>query len=313
MNQEFEELAKILEALNHFRDGGLSEEESELYVQDVVTNHITKIIADAIGDRHILPTSVDKVVHYTSIPNFLSMVEEKGMRLYDSDHTNDPKEGIYFESEINAQGDLDWGMSVDNMPAYIASFVISEPNERNHDNLVFWRTYGHNGAGCSIEFFANECNLNQVLYGPDELAATYEILKTLFTQLRPVVAPYNSLGLLVNNAIKDALSTIRYLYKSKPYEYEKECRKVIPRHRVNLEDIEFHCPPNDIYPPRVRHYCFSKDLILKDLLNKTGTTLTLGPAVYSAETTKRSIRTALDVLGIMGVDVQCSKIDYQSP
>ena len=313
MDQMFEELASMLDALSHFPQNRLSEEESELYMQNVVTDHITKIIEEAIGDRHLLPTSIDKVVHYTSIPKFLSMIEERRMRLYDSDHTNDPKEGIYFESGIDMTGDLDWRLSDDIMPAYIACFVISRPNERDYDNLVYWRTYGHDGAGCSIEFFAEGCGLNQVLYGSEELTATYGILETLFEQLKPVVEPYSAPGLLVNKAIKDALSTIRYLYKSEPYEYEKECRKIVPRREVNLDDIRFHYPTDNTYPPRVRHYCYSDDLVLKEILNKTGTTLTLGPAVYSAETTKRSIRTALDSLGIMGVDVRCSKIDYQTP
>ena len=240
------------------------------------------------------------------------MIEEKRIRVYDSDHTNDPKEGIYFDKGIGEAVDFEWVRSEELKPAYIASFVMSCPKGNTRDHLVYWRTYGHNGTGCSIEFFAEGHDLKQVLYGPEQRAETFEVLDSLFEQLKSAFMPYSVAGILAAKSIEDALSTIRYLYKSDHYKYEQECRRVLPRHEANLADIRFDNPSDHIYPPRVRHYCYTSDLMLKEILEKTGTTLTLGPAVYSRETTRRSIRTAIDVLGVMGVDIQFSKIDYQA-
>lgn len=312
MNEQFEDLKRVLDALETFSERQLTFVERESFVQKVLPLQITKAIEQTIEKRHALPSTIEKVVHYTSIPALFSIFKERRLRLYDSDHTNDPKEGIYFDDGFNKRAEFGWFESKEINPSYIASFVISPPKENNQDKLVYWRTYGHDGAGCSIEFFAETRDLKLVLYGQEEVAKTYDALHSIVGQLRPLLADYGNTEMILADAIRDALSTIRYLYKSKHYEYEQECRKVLPKHEVDLKKIKFHYPAGHIYPARIRHYYHSTDLDLEEMLSRTGTTLTLGPAVYSAETTMRSIRTALNALEIIGVDVRHSQIDYQA-
>lgn len=70
-------------------------------------------------------------------------------RLYDSAHVNDPQEGRYFTHHVPEEHK--WLEQFDTHRAYIGSFILPRTTTDDAgDNLVFWRTYGREGEGCSI-------------------------------------------------------------------------------------------------------------------------------------------------------------------
>ena len=102
------------------------------------------------------------VVHYTRIEVVVDMlmacIEEKPsyLRLYDTFHSNDPDEGKYLTRYLDPaiRDGLMEGPG-NSTCAYVTSFIRPESESQGDirnvmDNLVFWRTYGDDGAGCSL-------------------------------------------------------------------------------------------------------------------------------------------------------------------
>ena len=148
------------------------------------------------------------VVHYTSIATLISMLtslarrESVSFRLYDSAHFNDPDEGNYLlrnlaEGGIFARHHDSPYDYVDNPPhAYVSSFILQQPDDDDlrdkADNLVFWRTYGREGQGCSLRLGVPTSLLRKVFYGTKEAATTIERLQPIVRELKPVLDIPNS-------------------------------------------------------------------------------------------------------------------------
>ena len=141
-------------------------------------------------------------IHYTTIGVLMQMLQRQQcttpttLRLYDSMHLNDPDEGNYLPRSISGESQFAWvgarrqllhqdetSGTVDEI-AYMASFIAGDTAS---DNLVFWRTYGREGKGCSILYSVEARYLQQILYG-DGVKETIELLRPILESLAPIVA-----------------------------------------------------------------------------------------------------------------------------
>ena len=237
------------------------------------------------------------------------------MRLYDSDNCNDPNEGGYFDHHARFSSRFSWVNATSPMPVYIASFIISESSERNtlcRDDLVYWRTYGDGTRGCSIEFFSASRELQKVLYGKGQVEHTALLLEEFLNKITPFVELPSPIGPRLADLVAEALNSIRYLYKSEDYEYENECRLVVLREQKKPANIHFDYHRAHGGSTSVRHYCYDDRLELGGMLNATGAMITIGPAAPSQGALERTIRVALEKLGIYGAAVTTSEIDYRT-
>ena len=140
------------------------------------------------------------VIHYTSIAALVSMLQDVSReepkdqeakcpeepegkkalwRLYDSLHLNDPEEGVLLSRHLRLPRKHAWLKESEVSHAYIASFILPDDNPKKDvdDNLVFWRTYGREGEGCSLSLPIPRCHLRRVLYGRQQLKCTIDLLR----------------------------------------------------------------------------------------------------------------------------------------
>ena len=258
IDAKFEDLEKLTEAALHNFDQTGDTHPVELFMEGFVLPVLAELIHDIVGHRHELEASQGLAVHYTSVSNLFSMFDDKTMRLYNSDNSNDPNEGAYFDLYASFLSHYSWLDMRSSAPAYLASFIISESHDDNYrcrDDLVYWRTYGDAARGCSIEFFSASRELQKVLYGDHEVNLTAQLLEEFLTKIAPLVELPSPIGSRFASLIADALNSIRYLYKSKDYEYEKECRLVTLRNKRKRSDIHFDYHRAHGGSTSVRHYC----------------------------------------------------------
>ncbi len=310
-----------------------TDEEFLRYVDSFVEDRVKEAVKDLypeIDKRHQLePGSGDRVtaIHYTGIDVLVSMLEKvaagnkDSLRMYDSVHLNDPAEGNYIATNIPKEYDCEWLEKKDTSHAYIASFVTPdcrEEEEKASDNLVFWRTYGEEGQGCSLSFPLSRNRLRKVLYGSDEVRHTLEILKPVLDAVKPLAdIPEPSLReetrKTLARAVWNSMERFNYLYKSRAYGYEKECRLVQPRADIkNEKNIRFEMQGGGNSPPHIRHYCEDECLLTEKLL-VSGSRITLGPCVSYPDDTLRCLETILRKAGLDGPVVRTSGIDYRKP
>ena len=152
----------------------------EEYATEIVGPLLSNALEDVclqIEDRHKISEAEseqkNRVIHYTSICALVSILQDasegdkqSSLRLYDSVHFNDPDEGNYLSGNLLEKHV--WLGKTDVRHAYISSFITpdSEEDVPEHDNLVYWRTYGREGAGCSLSLTVPHSRLQKVLYRP---------------------------------------------------------------------------------------------------------------------------------------------------
>ena len=283
--------------------------------------------------------TIRNVVHYTSLPALFAMVSEPSalsdaeakrgqadqretdyrfLRLYDTANLNDPGEGAYFLKRFTKAYD------VVRISAYAASFV--SPDEAatdpvtTRDNLVFWRQYGKDGRGCSISVpavrFAGDrsvLKLWKIVYGSERAEEDAARLRPIVERLDKIDKDASADADLARHltlTILESLGEIPYLYKSDAYLYEHECRIVA------LEPAFDDCggmryaldgrPGN----ARLRMYGVHPALSLTNILS-TGSVITLGPTVPNVENVQYTVERLLKSVGIEGVPVKCSGIQYR--
>ena len=157
-----------------------------------------QVCREALYGEHSLPDAVSHLVHYTTLETLMSMlgvveapdedyplaahsqeiVEQHDgslgyLRLYDTFSSNDPNEGSFFVSAADNTESFRqsyravWSLFENRSaaPAYQAS-VTYVGDAAEADKLVFWRTYGKEGAGCALAFpiacFKEQGNLFRV-------------------------------------------------------------------------------------------------------------------------------------------------------
>ena len=237
------------------------------------------------------------------------------LRLYDSVHFNDPDEGNYFFRNLPKK--YAWLGEKKESHAYIASFIFPA-TEKNSDNLVFWRTYGKEGEGCSLKLRIPRDRLRKVLYGADEVKCTGKDLRPVLEAIHPLVSiGKRSLKEEVQEKLAEVIwqfwAKLRYLYKSEAYRYEQECRFVIPELDADKDKICFEDKEHANSPLHIRHYYEDDALKVKNILT-TGSLITLEPCVpddpYNMSYYLDSL---LRKAGLFGPEIKISEISYRKP
>ena len=272
------------------------------YITDTVYSTLEDVLQYLIEERHKVEESENRfVIHYTSIATLGSMLkdafedeqekedtkpkiesppinEKSYLRLYDSVHLNDPDEGNYFSRNLNLSPKYDWLKEKDVRHAYITSFILPNSENDMSDNLIFWRTYGQEGGGCSLSLPIPRSRLQKVLYGSEEVKSTAEALMPVLNLLDPLLEIDNSLiREQLAEIVWKALERIRYLYKSEAYRYEQECRFVLLESDIEKDKIRFEYQDRN-NSPRIRHYYEHEALQIKNLL-QSGSSITFGPSI----------------------------------
>ncbi len=288
------------------------------------------------------------VVHYTSITAIIRMLEDHAkkhqarankqgdrakqseghlknrealsdgasLRLYDSAHFNDPDEGNYLVRKIVPRQRYTWLRDSSAGNAYIASFIIPETNANAaSDNLVFWRTYGREGKGCSLKLMIPKSRLWKVIYDPDDAKRTAQLLTPVLDVLDPLVTisdggARRGFQESLAETFRETLGQILYSYKSQAYAYEHEAR-VIAIKPAN-DDIRFDYNKYGDSPFGIRHYLEPEYLNIKDIL-ASGSSITLGPNVSERDDVRRSLKLLMGRSELYGPEVNVSNISYRKP
>ena len=222
---------------------------------------------------------------------------------------------LYFDRWSSGLSQYSWLDVSSSTPVYFTSFVISDSKEKNkpyRDDLVYWRTYGDDARGCSIELFSASRDLQRVLYGKHNVEVTAQLLEEFLNRITPLVELPPPIGQGLADLAAEAINSIRYLYKSEEYQYENECRLVVLKDRENLANIHFDYRQAHGGSTSVRHYCYDGRLEMRGILEATGTSITIGPAAPSQDALERTIHVALEKLGIYGAAVMRSEIGYRT-
>ena len=302
------------------------------YVAGIICPVLRGVLDDLcrrIEERHKIeysPQDQVHVTHYTSIAALVSMFQDasrdngqSSLRLYDSEHLNDPNEGNYITQNLPQKHK--WLEQTDVRHAYMASFMLPKNEEDVSNNLVYWRTYGMGGEGCSLSLRAPLSRLRKVFYGSEKVKRTAKELWPVLDLLGPLLEANNpSLRKCIQEKLAETvwepLEKIRYLYKGEAYEYENECRFVILQSDIEKDDICFEYQDRNNSPARIRHYYEHKDLCITRLL-PSGSLVTLGPCVpyrenvrYCIETLKSRIASKHKTAGF-GPEIRVSEISYR--
>ena len=264
-----------------------------------------------------------KGVHYTSMDVVVSILENtrKGekkinernsLRLYDSSHLNDPDEGNYVIRDLAKE--YNW-LEEEAFHAYIASFIRPETEKDMSDNLMFWRTYGKEGMGCSLSLNIPQNQLKKVLYGPENVERFVKLLKPILKSINDLVKiqkePVCSyIRENFKEKILESLGKFRYLYKSTAHDYENECRFVIVRSEVPDRSVCFEFHDRNKSPLPKRHYCIHEKLAAHKLLS-TDSSITLGPCVTYPDSARYYLETLKRKAGLDGLEIRTSKISYR--
>ena len=264
-------------------------------------------------------------IHYTTIGVLMQMLQRQQcttpttLRLYDSMHLNDPDEGNYLPRSISGESPFAWlgarrqllhqdetSGTVDEI-AYMASFIAGDTAS---DNLVFWRTYGREGKGCSILYSVEARYLQQILYG-NGVKKTIELLRPILESLAPIVAANGeSIHDLLAATVWSSLRSILYLYKSTAYAYEDERRYVLPSSEVDPADIYYEYQDTPFGMPRIRHYLERPELSINELL-PSGSIITIGPCVPQPNHVRRRLSSIASRALAGQPEIRLSEISYR--
>ena len=300
-------------------------------------------ISDHVREDHDIKESSRPylvLTHYTTLDALFAMLQDSQnarLRLYDTVHLNDPREGIATaEGETIASdladklhGSSSHTTSIDQdhiffrySTAYLLSFVAScSASDDLGDNLIFWRLYGHDGRGCSISFFPFLARwpdsvrnaLRHVRYDTDGvLDHSREILDLL--ELYGRIEKLPNLEHSAEHELSQALPLLeeclakRFLMKDPPYEPEREVRLVRfarPSDRSSPRE-----PCVELVRGVVRHYLECDDLKLQGLVDSR-TVLRIGPAVPHPQDAKHALRRLWAKSSLPPIRIETSCIEYR--
>ena len=319
------ELQAYVEAGVHFaKDDGREQESVLKYVAGIVEPQLEKEVKercrdiDRLHQRDIAEYQLPNFVHYTSIGTLFSMLQsaayklKPSLRLYDSVHFNDPEEGDYLVNYL-AGDKHNWlkrgrGYS---SHAYIASFVAPNTNDKvMNDELIFWRTYGQEGKGCSLTVDVPKSRLRNVFYGTNEAEFAVELLQPIVNLLEPLASTNKDIGNSLAKTFRESLEGIQYLYKNEAYSYENECRVIMCQPEIDESRICFEYKENA--PSTIRHYYEHRELRIREML-PSGSQITIGPCVPNYDDLSRVLEILKRKAEMPGPSICQSKIQYQKP
>ena len=288
------------------------------YVEGLIRPVLTEALrhsSQSALDRHEVVESTGPVIHYTTVRAVVSMLQGKlladpgaSLRLYDSEHSNDPEEGRYFFRALDLPADLQWAAQPTPSHAYVTSFVIPSQDRDLSDDLPFWRTYGDDGQGCALSVAVPRSNLQKVLYGAHELKQLRAEVVPLLEAVAPIAQLTETITASMRAALWEALASIRYLYKDAAYDHERECRIVVPEEDTQEECIHFDYR---VQTGHLRRYYEQSYLDVMELL-PSGTSITIGPAAPHREDLRHSLDLMKRKLKLHGLEIRTSGITYRS-
>ena len=247
-----------------------------------------------IEKRHLISTETEdatlRVTHYTSLAAVTFMLRGLAygwgstLRLYDSSHCSDPDEGDHLVRHLSSNGNHRWleqGSGVGH--AYITSFVSDKDGRDMSDDLVFWRTYGRDGKGCSLTVDVRGQLLRQVRYEPADVEDVRRTLLPILDAATPLAQADEHCAKAISEIMWKRLARVRYLYKNVAYHHEQEYRVAMPGDSLDIRDIRVIGVQFEPYEEggsivEVRHYCEIADLDLRKLL-ASNSNVVLGPSV----------------------------------
>ena len=231
----------------------IGEQRLEAILKERIVPKLEQIFAETnpqVDKEHRLKKGT-KVIHYTTLYMLISALQDEiekrtnpeasggFIRMYDSFHLNDPEEGQYLISHTEETYLSELFLEENRPHAYIASFIISQKNDNpesnDADDLKYWRSYGDEGRGVSIQFPIERSDpalFRRILYGKEAANNTLEKLNLqliwqLLSSLEPKTIKDNqTVHKVLAEIIRKNIDRILYLYKSDAYYYEKECRIV---------------------------------------------------------------------------------------
>ena len=342
MSQLDDNLLKLKTSVEAGMSLAFEPEDLSKYVAGVVISNLEDVLRNLraqVEEPHKLDEAEvgnpNVVIHYTSIAALVSMLQGaasgKGgssLRLYDSNHFNDPDEGNFFDRNLNlssksARELLDATYSPH---AYIASFIVPHDKAKNRsadaqrdmsNNLVFWRTYGREALGCSLTLVVPTNHLRKVLYGRKAVRKTGQLLTSVLDSVHECLSPLLELSSAVDirrrliRTVAAHVDKIRYLYKSEAYDYERECRIVIPEVDAQKDSIHFEYEEQDGGAARIKHYYEVDELEVKETF-VTGSLIRFGSRVPRPDNLRYYLESQLRKANrLYGPKFKTSKIPYQ--
>ena len=336
-----------LEKLEQEIQNGEHRRSSPGYVATRLESAIQADVGAALSVGRMETTSDLLVVHYTSLDTAIAILKaardgESYLRMYSASGFNDPNEGKLFTSVAKENSQtiapfLPEDADTDRNPAFVASFIRVDHSNGERlqgidpsNDLLFWRIYGREGTGCSLQLSLATMpeEIREVTYG--EIATT-DSIKSIEVALAAVSDDANRVaraaadgGFLQGNAldpsriiddqVQPELRKVRYLYKDLTYRFERECRLVETPESVEKKGIR---PEFDYSGSQgkavVKKYIDHPSLRLSGDVLRSETKITLGPLVPNPAHTKEYIERLLQEARFYGPQVRISEISYRTP
>ena len=343
-------LAKSQTELENFEQeirNGEHKNSSPRYVGARVESAIKADVGAALSVGLIETTTDFMAVHYTSLDAVIAMLKavrdgEGYLRMYSANGFNDPNEGKLFTSVAKEKSQslapcLPEDQDADRNPAFVASFIRVEQSNGEQsqtvdpaNDLLFWRIYGREGTGCSLQLSLSAASeeIREVTYGEiataSSIASIDNALAAVFHVAERVVNIATDDGLLKGNApdssniishqIQAELKKVRYLYKALTYRFEKECRLVETPESSAEKGIRAEFDYSGTQGTAVvKKYIDHPSLKLTADMLDSDSHITLGPLVPNPMHTKEYIKRLLQEASFYGPRVRISKIPYRAP
>ena len=228
-----------------------------------------------------------------------------GLRLFDASYSNDPKEGNYLKNDISKEylWLKDAGRETD---AFVCSFFSGDKDIG--DKVTCWQSYGKDGLGCSIQLPKTDLltQLNPVLYIDNcrdiiiQFKNYFELGRLLHSQI-----PSNEDKKFFALEFWKAFDEIKFLYKHKGYEYEKEYRFI--KVASEPEEIEEEMI---LASPYLKRYVFDEQLSCKNILS-SGSKIIIGPRVINSDRLRQYLQKFIHQSTNIGAEVIISKVPYR--
>jgi len=192
-----------------------------------------------------------KLIHFTSLPKLLSIINEGSLRMYNLHNSNDSKEYSFaaelFNKIYRAQGlPEDWIIN-EILFRKENSFITSCTATDNLNIPIFWEKYADNKQGVAIEF--------EVLNSLDYWEGFYlsNVHYDSLYEFENLLSEWTKLQIQnQNNFYRIKMDQILSLHKSKDWSHEKEVRLLTFSHSINeslskiliFNDAKFCSPIN---------------------------------------------------------------------
>ena len=327
LRRDMNDVRSTLESLSRLSDADLQEPTPAAQFHEAV-----QAMADLVRDEHSIDEATRPyltVTHYTSLDALFSMLqdpEEPRLRLYDTMHLNDPREGIASEEGRSLADYLPAatfphqhdGSVARFGTAYVLSFLSGTEGDNPGDDLMFWRLYGRDGRGCSISFVpylkpwpdSVRNGLRRVRYHPNDMTDYGTEIIALLKLLNRYERLAN-MERLVQQELSQAMRPVeeclarRFLVKEPPYRLENEVRL------VRFASSSTKEPSVELVRGAIRHYLEDDNLKLRQLVD-TRCVLRLGPAVPHAEDARRALHRLWNKRDLPSITIKTSAIEYRS-